>query len=360
MLHQFLDGNRETLAARCRTKATSRSFPGSPAAPDHGVPTLIDELIEMLRSELAEDGVAKTNTLTVGIGRSAEKHGADLLRQGFAVEQVVHGYGDLCQALTELAQEKHEPISVAEFHTFNRCLDVAIADSVREFGRQRDEVLSEQRARSLNERLGSLAHEQRNLLNTAMLAFSAIKSGQVATSGATAAILDRSLEGLRDLIDRALADVRLTTGLHTRIALTALDVILQEVSVAARLDADARGIEFITTIENGISLEVDRQMVSSALANLLQNAFKFTRPGGRVHLAASLENGHVMIEVADQCGGLPPGVAEDLFLPFEQRSLDRSGVGLGLSISRRAVKANGGTLHVRDLPGTGCVFTIAF
>jgi signal transduction histidine kinase len=101
-------------------------------------------------------------------------------------------------------------------------------------------------------------------------------------------------------------------------------------------------------------------MVSSALANLLKNAFKFTRPGGRVQLAARLENGHVLIEVADQCGGLPPGLAEDLFLPFEQRSVDRSGVGLGLSISRRAVKANGGKLCVRDVPGTGCVFTIDF
>jgi signal transduction histidine kinase len=360
MLHQFLDENREMLAALCRTKATSRLSPGSLATLDAAVPTLIDELIEILRAEQAEDGIAKSNELTAGIGRSAEKHGADLLRQGFTVDQVVHDYGDLCQALTELAQEKHAPITVAEFHTFNRCLDVAIADSVREFGRQRDEAISERGARSLNERLGSFAHEQRNLLNTAMLAFSAIKSGRVAPAGATAAILDRSLEGLRTLIDRALADVRLTTGLHTRITLTALDVILQEVSVAAQLDADARNIEFASTIEKGIALEVDRQMVSSALANLLQNAFKFTRPGGRVQLTVRLEHGHVLIEVADQCGGLPPGAAEELFLPFEQRSLDRSGVGLGLSISRRAVKANGGTLYVRDLPGTGCVFTISF
>jgi signal transduction histidine kinase len=45
-------------------------------------------------------------------------------------------------------------------------------------------------------------------------------------------------------------------------------------------------------------------------------------------------------------------------LPFTQRSDDRSGVGLGLSISRRAVHAIGGTLAVRDVPGTGCIFTI--
>jgi len=90
----------------------------------------------------------------------------------------------------------------------------------------------------------------------------------------------------------------------------------------------------------------------------LQNAFKFTRPRGHVSLTARVVAGHVVIEVADQCGGLPPGLAAELFRPFTQHSGDRSGVGLGLSISLRAVAAIGGTLQVRDLPGTGCVFTI--
>lgn len=101
---------------------------------------------------------------------------------------------------------------------------------------------------------------------------------------------------------------------------------------------------------------VDRQMLSSAISNLLQNAFKFTRVGGHVSLTARAAAGHVTIEVADECGGLPPGKAEELFRPFEQRGEDRS--GLGLSISRRGVEANGGTLTVTDVPGQGCIFTV--
>jgi signal transduction histidine kinase len=66
----------------------------------------------------------------------------------------------------------------------------------------------------------------------------------------------------------------------------------------------------------------------------------------------------VLIEVEDECGGLPPGKAEELFLQFEQRGVDRTGLGLGLSISRRSVEADGGEIHVRDLPGVGCVFAI--
>jgi signal transduction histidine kinase len=62
--------------------------------------------------------------------------------------------------------------------------------------------------------------------------------------------------------------------------------------------------------------------------------------------------------VADKCGGLPPGKVEEMFRPFTQQGSDKTGVGLGLSISRRSVEANGGVLSVRDMPGDGCVFTI--
>ena len=106
-------------------------------------------------------------------------------------------------------------------------------------------------------------------------------------------------------------------------------------------------------------MEADRQLLESAVANLLHNALKFTRPRGHVSLRTHLRQGLVLIEVEDECGGLPPGKAEELFRPFEQRGRDRSGMGLGLAISLRSVRANGGELSVRNLPGKGCIFTIA-
>ena len=92
--------------------------------------------------------------------------------------------------------------------------------------------------------------------------------------------------------------------------------------------------------------------------NLLQNAFKFSHRKGHVSLTARVVADRVLIEVEDECGGLPDGRAEELFQPFAQRGDDRTGLGLGLSISRRAIEANRGTLGVRNLPGTGCIFTI--
>lgn len=100
--------------------------------------------------------------------------------------------------------------------------------------------------------------------------------------------------------------------------------------------------------------------MAAALANLLQNAFKFTHEHGGKNVSLRVRDAgtKVCIEVEDQCGGLPAGKAEELFWPFAQRGGDRRGVGLGLAISRRGVEANDGALQVRDIPGHGCVFTV--
>jgi len=138
---------------------------------------------------------------------TAARHGHELLQHGFTVDQVVHDYGDLCQAITDLAFEQDVPLAVSEFRTLNRCLDNAIADSVTEFSYRRDLVLEEAGVHSLNERLGFLAHELRNLIQTATLALTAIKAGNAGVAGATAAVLDRSLIGLRNLVDRSLDEL---------------------------------------------------------------------------------------------------------------------------------------------------------
>lgn len=90
----------------------------------------------------------------------------------------------------------------------------------------------------------------------------------------------------------------------------------------------------------------------------LQNAFKFSRRNGNVSLTARAAGERILIEVEDECGGLPDGKAEELFRPFEQKGSNRSGLGLGLSISRRAVEANDGKLSVHNVAHNGCVFTI--
>jgi signal transduction histidine kinase len=293
------------------------------------------------------------------IGPSAALHGSELLKQGFSVDEVVHNYGDLCQAVTGLAFEVEAPINVDEFRTLNRCLDDAIAGAVTEFAHQRESLTIDKGVQALNERLGYLAHELRNQLQMAMLAAAAMKSGSVGLTGATAALLDNSLTRLRNLIDRSLADVRVTAGMPTRHEPIVLADFIAEMKVSGALESRVRECKFhVHEVERGLVVIADREMLVSAVSNLLQNAFKFTERHTEVSLNAYAAGNRILIEISDHCGGLPAGAFETMFLPFTQVGLDTSGLGLGLSIARRSVEANLGVLSVRDVPGSGCVFTI--
>jgi len=115
----------------------------------------------------------------------------------------------------------------------------------------------------------------------------------------------------------------------------------------------------VTPIDGDAMVQADREILTSVVGNLVQNALKFTRPQTTVTLSARASTDRVLIEVEDCCGGLPAGSDDQkLFRPFEQRGSDRTGLGLGLAFSRWGAKANGGRVYARNLPGTGCVFTV--
>ena len=334
---------------------------------DHGVPRFLDQLINTLQVEQTSEpmlsrkisGPSGGGPAASEIAVTAALHGRELSDRGFTVDQVVHEYGDLCQAITDLAAERSVKIEIDEFRTLNRCLDNGIADAVTEYVFHRNTLLENKSVKALNEQLGFLAHELRNLVHTATLAVVAIKTGNVGTGGATGALLDRSLIGMRNLIDRSLAGVRVTAGMPSRAQMISLSDFIADVKVSASLEAQARGCTFtVGDVERDLALDVDRDILLSAVGNLLQNAFKFTHRHSEVNLNAYAVADHIRIDVEDHCGGLPPGAIEKIFLPFTQSGEDRSGLGLGLAICRRSVEANNGTLQVRDIPGSGCVFTI--
>jgi signal transduction histidine kinase len=270
------------------------------------------------------------------------------------VSQVVHDYGDICQTITSIAVEQKAPISVEEFQTLNRCLDTAIAEAVTEHAR----LTAETRSAEEVERLGHAAHELRDSLNTAILAFHTLKRGAVAINGSTGAILGQSLMTLREIVDRTLAEVRLEAGTQRR-ARVPVVTFIDDIAASGMLHSEYRHIRFtVEPVDPGLQIEADPQLLTSAVMNLLHNAFKNTPSGGRVVLRAHAEQGRLLIETEDECGGIPPSKG-DLFQVFgDRRGRDRSGLGLGLSIARNAVRAHGGEISIRNLPGKGCVFII--
>ena len=168
MMHEFLVENRGELIARCQKKVTDRAAPNTRDEKlAFGIGFFLDQLIETLAVEQAPDPRMRSRQISgpsggamsylSEMGDTATKHGRELLLHGFTVDSMVHDYGDLCQAITEMATERNAPFDTDEFHTLNRCLDNAIADAVSEFTRQRDFVVANQHADALNLRLGAFA-----------------------------------------------------------------------------------------------------------------------------------------------------------------------------------------------------------
>ena len=369
MLHQFLANNRDILIARCTEKVSKRPKRAATAEQlKNGIPMFIDQLTRTLQAEQSnEDGTSLEISGPAGgdasnlseMGLSAAAHGKALLHLGYSVNQVVHDYGDLCQAITDLAFERDAPFSIDEYRTLNRCLANVMADAVTEFSAQRDAVITAEQSLHENEQLGFLMHELRNALGTATLAVTAMEMGNLTLAGATGAVLKRSHASMARLISNALADVGANNGGVKRPQLLSLAEFIAEAKTGADLDATTRGCRFtVDDVDPLLGIEVNHDLMLAALMNLLHNAFKFTHPHTQVSLEAHAMGGRILIDVKDQCGGLPPGNAEKMFTPFTQRSDDRTGMGLGLSIARKSVEADGGTLSVRDVPGTGCIFTI--
>ena len=349
MLHEFIEVNRDEIIRRCRAKVAARSVPPPTTVEiDHGVPVFLDQLRNALRF----------GGMSPEIGQSALLHGHDLLLQGFTVSQVVHDYGDICQSITDLAVEMEAPISTDDFRTLNRCLDDAIAGAVTEYGRERNQSSIDGESARGSERLGFFIHEMRNLLSTATYAFEVLKTGNVGVGGSTGKVLQRSLAAARALLARSLSEVRLTQGAQNA-EIFRVSEFIEEIASTAGLEADARSIRLaVVCADDGASIEADRQVLASVVGNLLQNAFKFTRPATTVTLSAGARAERVLIEIQDECGGLPSGNVNELFRPFEQRAADRTGLGLGLAFSRWAVEANHGRIYARNLSGQGCVFTV--
>lgn len=211
MLHEFLTSNRIDLIARCREKVARRlKRPEIPSATAHGVPLFLQQLADTLRLEQSAPGRKSGGAGSVAkeIGRAASLHGAELLRQGYSIDLVVRDYGDVCQAVTELAVEQKASITSDEFRTLNRCLDDAIADAVTAFGIAR-RISASGDAEDLHRRLDAFAEEQRRLLDIAIHSVAAIKTGSVGMAGATGTLLAHTLAELRSHTDRSLPEIRL-------------------------------------------------------------------------------------------------------------------------------------------------------
>ena len=364
----FLKNNREELIFRCKNKVAERPFRSATEQQlAHGVPMFLDQLTRTLAAE--EDDEPELGERISGpsggdsqalseIGISATAHGKELLHLGYTVDQVVHDYGDLCQAITDLAFERDAPFSVTSFRTLNRCLDNAIADAVTEFSLQRDQQVNLLHIQAEKLRLGFLVHELRNSMHTVTLAVRALEAGNIPLGGATGTILKRSLAAVDQLIAKAVVEI--DGGAPDNRETFTVASFIREAESDARLDANLTdSILQVKPVDHRLRLHANRHLLRAALANLLKNAFKYSPPKSVVYLSAYASGGNLLIDVEDRCGGLHAVDLSKMFIPFKKNEDKRAGMGLGLSIARQNVEAERGTLKVRSILNSGCIFTIS-
>lgn len=374
MMSAFLANNHDELVRRCKAKVAMRLRREATAEQlSNGVPLFLAQLRRTLEAEegagggdTAESvrisGASGSSALIVSeMGVSATAHGRQLLDLGFSVDQVVHDYGDLCQAITDLAFERDAPFSIDEFRTLNRCLDNAIASAVSAFSLQREAQIARKQDADVNERVAVLMHELRNSLATASYAMAALEQGNLPVSGSTGTVLKRSLTTLTTLVNRSLAEARTEAEeIRARATFTLLSLVT-EAKNDALLYARTAGLQFVVApVASGIEVSGDHGRLLAAIGTLLQNAFKYTQKDTEVLLSTRVAGDRVLVEVQDHCGGLGHGYATTLFKPYsERKNGGKRGLGLGLSIARANVEADGGLLTVVDQPGVGCIFTIS-
>jgi signal transduction histidine kinase len=344
-LFGVLKTRREVLVACWGAKIRAAlSAPVTTAELLDRMPEFVDEII----SALYPDAV----TLPGGSG-NAEEHGAQRLRLHFDVAEVVREYGLLHECIIEIARDAGTTIDAREQCVISRWINSGIADAVAQYVKRRDE----ERDRQSSEHLGFIAHELRNPLSAARAAALRLRNNERAGGRATE-LLERSLRRAADMIDNALSHTSLQLGVEPRREKLALADLLHDIELEAGVEAQARGIDLDVPPPGDLVVTADPRLLRSAIFNLVQNGLKFSPAGSTVSVRARAAPGGIAIDVADACGGLPPGKVDDLFAPLVQRSENRTGFGLGLAIARQAVEANGGKIRVRDVPGSGCVFTI--
>jgi signal transduction histidine kinase len=358
-MYEFLDKNREVIVERTMASLDGRAK----TAPfetevKSTIATFFGQLVQTLR-HMGDEEIEPAPSLNAApitpIGEAAGRHGRNLLQLGLDINQIVHIYGAICESTMRLAEHEGQVVAAPEFAMLNRCLDDAIARAVEEFENAR----AEHAAMSEAEHLGFLVHELRNSLASALIALQVLKKGAVGIGGKTSAVLERSLLRMRDLIDRTLTEVRLRSNAEPQPERLRLSELLTEIAATAAPEAEQRELGFSIDASPGLELDADRQMVISVVANVVQNAIKYTRENGQITVRGFAEHGSVIIEVEDECGGLPDGDVERLFEPFVRSPTSEKGLGLGLAISHRAVQKMGGEIRVRDLPGKGCVFSVS-
>jgi signal transduction histidine kinase len=310
----------------------------------------VDEYLQRLSALLRNGGPIDLGADSVWQD-VAQAHALNRVRLGFDVGQMFHELVVLRRIITD--EVRQSGTDGEELEIVADLFDPAIMASIRRYVDSRDYSARQSEAT----RVAFITHELRNPLTTALLA--ADKLGRKRGSDTeTVDRLTRSLKRMAHLIDGILLTERLESGaVHPKSVDLTLGALLDELLDGARQTTQAKGLELSAHFERDAHVRLDPALTTSALNNLIDNAVKYTDRGRVTIEAQIIDQGQLEIHVRDTGPGLSPDELSVVFEPYVRIHSSKPGSGLGLAIARRAVEAQGGTIHVESDPnGVGSHF----
>lgn len=349
MLREFISQHRSELLALCASKAAGRYDAEVSDGAEFGTPVFVDCLVACLEGD---------DSHHISLDTIAARHGAEMLDRGLPVDWLIHEYGDICQAVTELAALERLDIPAQEFGALNACLDNAIAASVVQYEHQRELALMSDGSHEVHERIGRFADELRELIDETGRALTLLKNDHRSGTGA-AASLDRSLGQLREAVDRKLAEIRVESGMVTTQEAIAVNALLTDLEPWGHAEAGWAGCTLSVSAGSGrFAVRADRPLLLAALKHLVRTALRATPRGGVVHLRARGTASRVQFEVEDACGGMTHAQEVAVSRILERPGAPLGAIGLDRAISKRNAEELGGRLRLRVHAGAGCIFAI--
>jgi hypothetical protein len=311
-----------------------------------------DYLVAMVKLLEAADFDLLSGHATSAWAAVAREHGITRVRIGFDISQLVHEFIVLRRVIGEIADRDPELAAAKELVA--DIVEAAIAAAVQAYVDARD--VEARRAQA--ESIGFLTHELRNPLTAAALTASKLRHQVSPEQTKPVETLQRHLARLNQLIDSVLLTERLEAG---EVIAKAVDVelapLIEGAVEAARKVAEAKKVGFRAHYDPGVTARLDPVLTQSAVANLADNAVKYTDEG-EVEIAVQNRPDELVVDVRDSCPGISPEELRTIFEPFKRGRNAKGGTGLGLAIARRAVEAQGGSISAQSFSRVGCQFSI--
>ena len=343
-MHEYIQRRRDGILDRATTRVTT-DFPFIPI--DRLRPHL-EVILARLVDALAR-GVRSPEGGKASVADAGARMGSEQAAASLPVSLLPREIGALSDALGSVSEADGVHFDPQEYHTVNVIFDGAMQSAIEGFQKATPPESSQP-----VDALGPyFAHELRNAMGSAKLALHAIQSGELGINSGTGRVLLRSFDRVESLAERALFASRVSSGALQRAPIPVEDLVWNAVFGLGAPIAQRVAVN----VDPTLVFDVDHTAMTSVLDNLLRNAAKYSPERSPIDVRAYPDDEDVVIEVADQCGGIPEGLVEKLFVPFERGAVGR-GTGLGLPIVRAAVEAHGGRITVQNRPGIGCVFAV--